>query len=355
MGSEVLITLKCPSCAGPLSLAEGDTHTICPSCDSGLLISSAVRSYVLPSGLTGMQALRTVRRKLESLNPGVAGRSRVGKPVLFYVPYWRITCQASGYILGIEPVYREEDVQITSSDGYESGWSVIQTRRKIRTGSDAVEREIQLSGSVNISGADLTPLGIPSLSSRAQMSMQGMAIQRKGLPPGLQILEGRNMPEGVFVDPSVSLSEACRQGEEYLVGLASSVGRGLEQRWEFSVVTGHRNCLIYYPLWVIDFECDSRSFQAVIDGVSGNILRGRFPGRELNRVLIAAGIGILWAGILPGAIDYFIGLAPGGTPSPGSGNCLLAGIIVLAALAVGSVKFLGILQSVDESGSDHVI
>jgi len=332
VGSEVLITLKCPSCAGPLSLAEGDTHTICPSCDSGLLISSAVRSYVLPSGLTGMQALRTVRRKLESLNPGVAGRSRVGKPVLFYVPYWR-----------------------TSSDGYESGWSVIQTRRKIRTGSDAVEREIQLSGSVNISGADLTPLGIPSLSSRAQMSMQGMAIQRKGLPPGLQILEGRNMPEGVFVDPSVSLSEACRQGEEYLVGLASSVGRGLEQRWEFSVVTGHRNCLIYYPLWVIDFECDSRSFQAVIDGVSGHILRGRFPGRELNRVLIAAGIGILWAGILPGAIDYFIGLAPGGTPSPGSGNCLLTGIIVLAALAVGSVKFLGILQSVDESGSDHVI
>ena len=139
------------------------------------------------------------------------------------------------------------------------------------------------------------------------------------------------------------------------MGLASSVGRGLEQRWEFSVVTGHRNCLIYYPLWVIDFDCDSRSFQAVIDGVSGQILRGRFPGRELDRAVIAAGIGTLWAGVLPGAVDYFAGLAPGGTLLPGTGNCLLTGIIALAALAVGSVKLLGILQSVDESGSDHVI
>jgi hypothetical protein len=356
MSDRVLIALTCPSCGGPLSVAEGDTHTACPSCASAILLPAAVRSYVLPSSVSGTDALRTVRKKLQELHSRAAGNSRVKSPALFYVPFWHVTCQSSGYVLGLEPVYREELVYLApDGDGETAHSQLVQTRRKVRKGSEAVEREIQLSGSVNISGADLTPLGIPSLSSRAQMSMQGMAIQRKGLPEGLQVLDRRSCPDGVFVDPTVPLAEAIRQAEEYLGSLASGVGRGLERRWEFAVMTGHRSCLIYYPLWIVDFSFAGKAFKAVVDGVSGQVLRGRFPGRSVDKLRIASVIGILWAGLIPAMVAFFTSMDLSGTGMKASGNCLAAGIMVTLAAGVGSWKLLDILDSAHDEGGDHAV
>ncbi len=356
MSREVLIALTCPSCSGPLSVAEGDTHTTCPSCSSSLLLPAAVRTYVLSSDIAGTEALRAVRKQLEKHYPKAAGNSRVKSPVLFYVPYWHVTCQTSGYVLGSDPVFREENVTFAPEGRGSVHMGVIRRKRKVRKGAEAVEREIQLSGSVNISGADLTPLGIPSLSSRAQMSIQGMAIQRKGLPEGLRVLDMRDRPEGIFVDPAVPLPEAISQTEEYLGSLASAVGRGLERRWEFFVMTGHRSCLIYYPLWIVDFAYADRTFKAVVDGVSGKILRGRFPGRSYDRKKIASAIGILWAGLLPALVLFFVSLDPVGTSLRATGNCLLVGIMAAVAFGVGSWKLLDILDSADNDGGDvHAI
>ena len=355
MSDGVLIALTCPSCSGPLSVAEGDTHTTCPSCSSSLLLPAAIRSYMLPSEVAGTEALREVRRKLEDLLPGAAGSCRVKSPVLFYVPYWHVTCQASGYVLGMEGVYREETVTVAPENEEASTWQVIQTKRKVRKGAEAVEREIRLSGSVNVSGADLTPLGIPSLSSRTQMAIQGMAIQRKGLPAGLRVLDRREEHDGTFVDPTVPLSEAISQAEEYLGSLATATGRGLERRWEFYVMTGHRSCLIYYPLWVIDFTHGGDAFKAVVDGISGQILRGRFPGRTVDRFRIAAAIGVLWAGLIPALVYFFTSLDPAGTSLRATGNCLLAGLMATAALGVGSWKLLDLLDSAHGGGDSHAV
>ena len=355
MSRETLIALTCPSCAGPLSVAEGDTHTRCRSCGSCLLLPAAVRSYVLPAEIGGTEALREVRRKLEDLFPRAAGGCRVKSPVLFYVPFWHVTCQASGYVLGMEGTYREEMVNLAPDNEETTTWQVIQTKRKVRTGAEAVEREIRISGSVNVSGADLTPLGIPSLSSRTQMAISGMAIQRKGLPEGLRVLDRRSQPEGTFVDPTVPVSDAIKQAEEYLGTLASATGKGLERRWEFSVMTGHRSWLVYYPLWIVDFVHESGSYKAVVDGVSGQILRGRFPGKAFDSNKIAAAIGILWAGLLPALVYFFTSLHPIGTQLKATGNCLLAGVMATAALGVGSWKFLDLLDSSRRGEDGHVV
>ncbi len=356
--SKVTVALTCPSCAGPLSVREGDTHTVCPSCSSSLLLPNAVRRYVLPSKATGIDILRSVRRELKGVNPRSVESARVSKPVLYYVPFWHCSAQVNGYVLGVEPVYHESEVPTVSYEGQSpTGYSVSVTRKiKTRTGSSAVEREIQLSGSVNISAADLEPLGIPSLSADSQLSIQGLDIQRNALPDGLEVLEDEGSREGVFVDPLVTVADAHAQTARYFSRLGAGVGFGLEERWEFIVVSGFRDALVYYPLWITDFRIDAGSYQVVIDGRSGNVLRGRFPSSGKDRKIITVAAALLWAGILPYTLDMlFSGKLNYSTPSGGQSSCFPIILLILGVLAYGTWHLLKMLTRLTGKGNDHVI
>ncbi len=356
--SKVTVALTCPSCAGPLSIREGDTHTVCPSCSSSLLLSNAVRRYVLPSRIAGIDVLRSVRRELKGVNPRSIESARVSKPVLYYVPFWHCSAQVNGYVLGVEPVYHESEVPTISYEGQsQTGFSVSVTRKiKTRTGSNAVEREIQLSGSVNISAADLEPLGIPSLSADSQLSIQGLDIQRTALPDGLEILKDEGSREGVFVDPLVTVADAHTQTARYFTRLGTGVGFGLEERWEFIVVSGYRDALVYYPLWITDFRIDNWSYQVVVDGRSGSVLRGRFPSSGKDRKIITVAMALLWAGILPYTLDMlFSGKLNYRTAGGGQSTCLPIIILILCGLAYGTWHLLKILSRLADRGNDHVI
>jgi len=356
--SGVTVALKCPSCAGPLMIREGDTHTVCPSCSSSLLLSSGVRKFVLPTAVSRVQVLRSVRRELESRNPGGVARARVSKPTLYYVPFWHCSAQANGYVLGVEPVYETREISVVEDDGRSSGgYAVTVTKRiKTRTGSTAVEREIQLCGSVNISGADLEPLGIPSLSADSQMSIQGLEIQRNVLPEGLEVLQDESGREGVFVDPVVSVAEARSQTARYLRRLGSGVGFGLEEKWEFSVISGYRDALVYYPLWVTDFRSGPRSYRVVVDGWSGRVIRGRFPSSGRDRRIITVAAALLWAGMIPFIADILIsGKLNYADTSGGRSSCLPVFLLIVAALAYGTWHLLGILRNMAGKEGEHVI
>jgi len=354
---KVTVALTCPSCAGPLSIREGDTHTVCPSCASSLLLPNAVRRWVLPSMVAGLNVLRSVRRELKGVNPGSIKSARVSKPVLYYVPFWHCSAQANGYVLGVEPVYHEREIPTIDTDSNPTGRIVSITRKvKTRTGSNAVEREIQLSGSLNISAADLEPLGIPSLSADSQLSIQGLDIQRTTLPKGLEVLEDEDSREGVFVDPLVSVADAHAQTARYFSRLGSGVGFGLEERWEFIVISGYRDALVYYPLWITDFRISTGSYQVVVDGRSGNVLRGRFPSSGKDRKIITVAAALLWAGILPYTLDMiFSGKLNYRTASGGQSSCLPIILLILGALVYGTWHLLKILSRLSGRGNDHVI
>ena len=354
---KVSVALNCPSCAGPLTVREGDTHTVCPSCGSSLLLPSAVRRFVLPAAVSSTGVLRSVRKQLLEVDRRGTDQARVRKPVLYYLPFWHCAAQVNGYVLGVEPKFREQEIPIIDSEGQgTTGYAVARTRKiKTRTGSEAVEREIQISGSVNISGADLEPMGIPSLSADSQLSLKGIDIQRNGLPEGLEVLQDESEREGVFVDPVVPLAEARSQTEVYLRRLGSGVGHGLERRWEFTVVSGRRDALVYYPLWVTDFTSGGRTFQTIVDGRSGRILRGRFPDTKKDKKYLAFTAAVLWAGSLPILVDGILGGKMQYAAADGIRSCNTALLIGLAVMIWGTYKFLRILQDLQGKGSDSYV
>ncbi len=355
---KVSFALTCPSCGGPLNVCEGDTHTVCPSCSSSLLLLNAVRKFVLPSGKSSVDVLRSIRRKLQSINPHGTENAKVSRPILYYVPFWHCSAHVNGYLLGVEPVFKEVEIPVGGNAGMgPSGYTISVTRNiKTRTGSNAVEREIQISGCVNISGADLEPLGIPTLSADSQLSIQGLDIQRDTLPEGLEVLEDEASREGIFVDPIVSLIEARSQTVKYLRRLGSGAGFGLEERWEYILVSGHREMLVYYPLWVTDFRFNGRTFQVVVDGQSGEVLRGRFPSSNKDKKILTIAMGVLWAGLLPIFTDIVLtGKLNYRSVSENQSSCMPVIIIIMAGLAYGTYHLLEILSNLKGKGSDVIV
>lgn len=358
MAESPALTLKCPACGGALSLREGETHSKCPSCDSAVLLTGAVGNYVLPSQVGSTRALRAVRKAMESGWRESSGRSRVSRPRLFYVPFWHISAQVHGYVLGLEPELKEEEVPRPIEHPEGQSMSVFQSTRRIsrRVGVRAVEREVQLRGSVNVSAADLEPLGIPSLSSKAQMSLEGMEIQRNALPDGLEVFDSRTHSEGVFVDPLVGLAGARAEAEAYLRRLAGGAGRGLEQQWRYLVFTGRRDCLIYYPLWVVGFTVDGWPYRAVVDGRTGRVLRGRFPAGPSGSRYVAAGAAAFWAFVIPFLVDL---LATGTLDYSGSGgvttNCSGVLLLLAGALGIGTWQLLRALDRMESRGGTRYV
>lgn len=352
MADSPAVTLKCPACGGPLSLREGETHARCPGCDSSVLLTGAVGNYVLPEQVGSTPALRAVRRAMESGARGTAGEARVSRPRLFYVPFWHISAQVHGYVLGLEPKMREEDAPRPMENPDGQSMSVFQSTRKVkrRVGVRAVEREVQLRGSVNVSAADLEPLGIPSLSSKAQMSLEGMEIQRNSLPDGLEVFDSRVHSDGVFVDPLVSRPEARAEAESYLRRLAGGAGRGLEQQWRYLVFTGRRESLIYYPLWVIGFSVSGKTYRAVVDGRTGRVLRGRFPSGPSGSRYIAGAAAAFWAFVAPPLFSVVVSGRFDYNSANTTLNCSGVLLMIAAALGIGTWQLLVALDRMERKG-----
>ena len=353
------IALACPACAAPLSMPEGDTVARCPHCGSYALFrgEAGIGRFVLPSLVSSTDALRSVGQIMSSRNVAAdaMGSSSVRRPQLFFVPFWHAAVQAHGYVLGVEPVYEEEEIPIVAGQESTTTWVLAPKKRvKRRTGSKGVERQIRLGCTVNVSGADMEPLGIPSLSADSQLAISGLEIQRTGLPDGLEVLNSSRQAdmEGIFVDPSIHVSEAVAQAERVAKRLARGAGMGLERRWEYVVLAGQRCSLIYYPLWVVSFLYRGRSYRAVCDGRSGRVLRGSFPGRTRHRRVLAALAASFWAGVAPFAVNVMIVLSgPEWNRGRQTGACI--GVVLAGLIGIGVLthRLLKALEEVSSGAS----
>ena len=295
-----LLTLQCPSCGGLLKTSEGNTNTRCSHCDTPLLLQGIVKRYIIESETGATGVIRSVGRKLEEVSRGVFSRCRVGKPFLAYVPFWLISCRVDGYVFGVKPVFKERQIKtFAENDGGGGQTSIVRTIKQ-RKGIRAEEHQISNEIDMIVSAANLEPLGIPSLGKNSQMALSGMALGRSGSRLPLKVFDSEHLPaEAHVVDPAVSIAQARFESEEYVSRLCEGVGVGLEQRSMYLAVTGSRERLIHYPLWTVDYSLGSKRFRIVVDGVSGEVLRGTFPADYEHWKKVTGILGSIWAGLLP--------------------------------------------------------
>jgi LSD1 subclass zinc finger protein len=297
------LTLSCPSCAGLLEVPEGSTNTVCTHCDTPLLLHGMVNRYIIKSSIDSTEALRAVRRELAGAAPGVVGECRVTKPFLAYVPFWLISSRIDGYVYGVRPVIKEKKVRMTAENGEGRAETVITRTIKQRKGIRAEENQISREVDMIVSAARLEPLGIPSLGSHSQMGLSGMALGRSGADLPLLYFDSTDLPtDAHVVDPTVSVTEARMESRAFLQRICEGVGVGLEQRSMYLAITAARERMVHYPLWTVDYRYRERLYRIVVDGCTGSILRGSFPGDTEHWRKVCVALGGLWAGLTPLAL-----------------------------------------------------
>lgn len=294
-----LLTLSCPSCAGLLQISEGSTNTVCSHCDTPILLHGVVNRYIADSTVDSTSALRSVRKKLEENSSGVFSMCRVRKPFLAYVPFWLLSSRVDGYVFGIRPVIKERKMRCAAEGDDGSQGSVVRTIKQ-RKGVRAEEHQISNGINLIVSAARLEPLGIPSLGINSQMGLAGMALGRKGSRLPLRVFDSSSLPgDAHVVDPSVPIVAAREEAEEFASKLCEGSGSGLEQRYMYLAVTGARERLVHYPLWIVDYNLDRRVFRIVVDGCTGEVLKGTFPADSEHWKKVCRILGSIWAGLIP--------------------------------------------------------
>ncbi len=213
--------------------------------------------------------------------------------------FWLIASRVDGYVFGVKPVYRERKIK-AAVEGEDGGQGSIIRTIKQRKGVRAEEHQISNGIEMIISAARLEPLGIPSLGIRSQMGLSGMALGRSGGGLPLEVFDSGRLPEGAHVvDPTVPISKAREEAEGYISRLCEGVGVGLEQRSMYLAVTGVRERLVHYPLWTVDYSLGERTFRTVVDGFSGQVLKGTFPADSRHWKRVCRVLGSIWAGLFP--------------------------------------------------------
>ncbi len=281
--------LTCPSCGGALDVATGLRVVLCPYCETRLLVLSeiGIRRLAVEPQIETAKAREIVQRWLGSgwnKNPRLRREARVGEAFLSFLPFFRVEADCLGFGLGTEERRR------TVGSG---------KRRRTETYEVDVERAVQRSFDRTYPALNVAEWGLQwiDLHGDILVPFDSSKLARQGMvfPPTLS--------ESVV---KKSALEQFRKEAEPSTGLKRVRFRFLESLRE-------RLTVIYYPLWVVRYRFDDRSYQVLIDAQDGSLGFGKAPGNDLYKPfwLVSARVSIeermAGGGAFSGLMSFFLG------------------------------------------------
>ena len=243
MVQKLNISVSCPSCGAPLELQERANVARCPFCDLPLLFRSpdSILAYYLEPKVNRKEIPfhldRFRKEKGESLS------RRVDEIKLYYLPFWRFTCEIFYTLVddfSVEPFLERTEAEILTRD-----WDI----------------------------------NFPAHSSN------DFALSSLGLRPEwlkLRILTDKNLIQtGNALKLELNSSSAKQRAHKclqlFMEGKRSSGKELITKLLDESL------SLIYFPLWTVNFITNDGKYHQIIDGITGRTLKqnpGYFELRE---------------------------------------------------------------------------
>ena len=274
--------LVCPNCSGTVPVAEGARIVQCPYCNLHSLVQGerGVRRWQVPRQVDRARAEAGVRGFLSGMRKArdLSRAASIDELMLTYLPFWRVEATVAGWLFG--RVRKDKDE--TKPD----------------------EHEVFELMNWNDAAVDVSEFGVHHIVvSRAE----------------LQPFESQNIhAEAMVFEPTESRTDALDEARGYFLGRARSAASQRSTSYENVQLLRPEFALVYYPVWIGRYSYRSRTYQVVIDGVSGRVMYGKAPGNVLYR-----------------AMALVVGLA--------TGNLVLVNGTLLAARAASDDDSLGLL------------
>lgn len=263
---KVVKGITCPSCNGELDLKEGMNVFNCKFCGTLLIArgESGALKYFVPKTIKRENAISNAFNWLGhgvSKAKGLRIRSKVDEAFLTYIPYWRVKADVVGWVFG------QEKHTSNNTTTYE-------------------DKEIKIQNSFDRTypACEVSELGVK------WVNLEGDEI----LPVEFENLQQDGMVFNIVSSEKEIYDKALSQftGE---ARKAASLDRVTFEHYD---LVRQNISIVYYPLWVVRYIFQNRTYQVVVDGQDGSICYGKAPGNNLFRALagvIGTGAGMFLA------------------------------------------------------------
>ncbi|MEO8211409.1 MAG: hypothetical protein ABI840_12695, partial [bacterium] len=261
---KIIKGITCPSCNGELDIKEGLHSFNCKYCGTLLVVKgeTGTLKFYVPRKLKKEDA---IARAFNWLNTGMSkakglrAKAKVEDAFLVFIPYWRVKADVVGWVFGQEK--RTSTVNGRTTTSYVD-----------------VEKKIQHSFDRTYSACDVAELGVKKIN------LTGDTI----LPVDFESLQR----EGMMFNIIASEKEAFDFAKNNFASESRSSVNLYNVSFEHYDLVRENIGIVYYPLWVIRYSFENRTYQVVVDGEDGSICYGKAPGNNLYRAIM----GILGTG-----------------------------------------------------------
>ena len=254
--------LSCPSCGGALEVDAGVRVVVCPFCSTPLLATSelGLRRFAVAAETDLEQARTAVRRWLASgwnKDRRLPASAEMAEGYLTFLPFFRLQSDVVGVALGTEERRR------TTGSG---------KSRRTETYEVDVERWVERHYDETYAAVNVAELGVwrVDLAGDHLVPYDDEDLARRGMvfPPTRSEPEVRRTALAGFKE-------------------AADPGRGMKRvRFRFLETVREAFTVVYYPLWVVRYRFEGRSYVSVVDAQDGSLAYGKAPGNDLYRAVM---------------------------------------------------------------------
>lgn len=257
MAEKVLKGITCPACAGELDLREGIKTFNCKYCGTLLLTRGVegVVKYYVPRKIQRNIAIQNMFNWLGkglAKARGLKNQAKLDDAFLVYIPYWRVNADVIGWVFGKER--RTQTVNGRTTTYYVD-----------------VERKIQKTFDRTFAACDVAELGV------RKVNLAGDEMR----PVNFEELQS----EGMMFNIISSEKEITDYAKQQFVDEAVNSVRVDQITFQHNDLVRPNVSIVYYPLWVVRYIFNGRTYQVIVDGEDGTICYGKAPGNNLYRAV----------------------------------------------------------------------
>jgi len=289
--------ITCPSCGGELDLREGMKSFNCKYCGTLLVVKGdeGTLKYFVPKKLKREDAISRAMNWLGegmSKAKGLRQNSRIDEAFLIYIPFWRVKADVVGWVFG----QKEES----------SGNSTTYVDKEIK---------IQNTFDTTLPACDISELGVKkvNLTGDEILPIDFEKVQTDGMVFNV-IASEKEIEDTVLVN---FINEARNEVKLDRINFEN-----------YNLVRKHIS-IVYFPLWVVRYVFNNRTYQVLIDAANGEVSYGKAPGSNLFRAIMGI-IGTAAGMFLATFFEIFLlSKNPGKFHFAVYAFCLIAGIALM--------------------------
>ncbi len=239
--------LICPTCSGVVPVVEGTRIVRCPYCSTHSLIQGdrGIQRWQIRRRIDRTEAEAAMREFLTGLRKARDLRrlAQTSEIILAYLPFWRVESTVAGWLFG--------RVKSGDDDSKPAEFSIFERMQwndaALEVGDLAIHR-------ISVSRDDLEPFDSQTLHA-----------------------------EAMVFDPTESPTEALAEARRNFVYDAELQAKQTSTSYQNIQLLSPVLTLAYYPVWLVRYTYRQRTYQVVVDGVTGTVVAGKAPGNTVYR------------------------------------------------------------------------